>query len=376
MVDVIVVGCGRPKKGMGWKHAQNLLDGKITNARLRAIVEPFLLRDSEKDTEAWRDFQQWIRSLPSDIQVISDVDKCDLVSGNPGPILALIASRTTDIPRHFDALISRGVKAFYVEKPGATSVESFRRMMSTATEHNARVAIGYAKNVSNFALQGLEDFRKSPSNVTFFHNNSYDDGTLDECFARNNEGMVKNMACHELAMAVMFFGLRSDSLIKFKVNPARTILETRGEFEDFRRVSFAVNTAEHPQYDLAFEIDRCGGDWCGIQVDGAPLRISPSEEEKQILEQKWQEDPDIQRYFLLQDEDYSQMLSAVATAILEDKPFPDRIATLADAGEVLKLSEMFDPMTKDFMRQHGASYNVDSGRRMTVWALPATESRL
>eukprot|EP01048_Picozoa_sp_COSAG05_P000984 COSAG05_NODE_31_length_28416_cov_170.150652_7_plen_83_part_00 len=42
--------------------------------------------------------------------------------------------------------------------------------------------------------------------TTFVHNNDYALEELDECFERNAEGMLKNMAVHELALAVTHYG--------------------------------------------------------------------------------------------------------------------------------------------------------------------------
>jgi len=159
------------------------------------------------------------------------------------------------------------------------------------------------------------------------------------------------MACHELAMAVKDFNLRKDLICQLSVLP-RTVLEKRGSFEDFRSACFAIRTKEHC---LRFEIDRCGGDWCGIQVGNAPLRTLPSETESYELEQKLREDSDIQRYFLLQDNDYVRMLSAVATAVANDLPFPDYVTNVAHGEEVVKLAEYIQEELKTFCRKFPGS---------------------
>ena len=41
--NVILVGCGLPKRGMGWYHAKQMLEGDVPSAELTAIVEPFFL---------------------------------------------------------------------------------------------------------------------------------------------------------------------------------------------------------------------------------------------------------------------------------------------------------------------------------------------
>ena len=45
-VDVVVVGCGLPKKGVGWFHLIQLLD--LPNVNVRAVVEPFYFNNRPK----------------------------------------------------------------------------------------------------------------------------------------------------------------------------------------------------------------------------------------------------------------------------------------------------------------------------------------
>ena len=41
--EVILAGCGAPKRGMGWYHAVQLLKGKCPSAVLCHVVEPWFL---------------------------------------------------------------------------------------------------------------------------------------------------------------------------------------------------------------------------------------------------------------------------------------------------------------------------------------------
>lgn len=41
--EVVLVGCGAPKRGMGWYHAEQLLKDKCPSAKLCFIVEPWFL---------------------------------------------------------------------------------------------------------------------------------------------------------------------------------------------------------------------------------------------------------------------------------------------------------------------------------------------
>ena len=41
---VVLVGCGRPLKSMGWYHAVQLIDGRVEDAELKFVVEPWFFQ--------------------------------------------------------------------------------------------------------------------------------------------------------------------------------------------------------------------------------------------------------------------------------------------------------------------------------------------
>ena len=41
--EVVLVGCGAPKRGMGWYHGEQLLKGKCPSAKLCFVVEPWFM---------------------------------------------------------------------------------------------------------------------------------------------------------------------------------------------------------------------------------------------------------------------------------------------------------------------------------------------
>jgi hypothetical protein len=41
--EVVLVGCGAPKRGMGWYHAVQMLNDKCSSAKLCFIVEPWFM---------------------------------------------------------------------------------------------------------------------------------------------------------------------------------------------------------------------------------------------------------------------------------------------------------------------------------------------
>jgi hypothetical protein len=52
------------------------------------------------------------------------------------------------------------------------------------------------------------------SHVTFVSNNTYENNaeSVGECFERNAEGMLKNMAIHELALLASFYDVTVDNI--------------------------------------------------------------------------------------------------------------------------------------------------------------------
>jgi len=41
--EVVLVGCGCPKRGMGWYHAVQMIKGKCPSAKLCFVVEPWFM---------------------------------------------------------------------------------------------------------------------------------------------------------------------------------------------------------------------------------------------------------------------------------------------------------------------------------------------
>ena len=56
--NVVLVGCGVPKRGMGWYHAKQMLDGDVPSAALTAVVEPWFL-GAGADSPPGEAFKAW-----------------------------------------------------------------------------------------------------------------------------------------------------------------------------------------------------------------------------------------------------------------------------------------------------------------------------
>ena len=51
--EVVLVGCGCPKRGMGWYHAVQMLKGKCPSAKLCFVVEPWFMGPGRYLYDAW-----------------------------------------------------------------------------------------------------------------------------------------------------------------------------------------------------------------------------------------------------------------------------------------------------------------------------------
>ena len=66
---------------------------------------------------------------------------------------------------------------------------------STRPRESLRSAQGFNKNVTAYVTKGREALAKVPGgDFTLVHHNAYKANELGECFERNAEGMLKNMA--------------------------------------------------------------------------------------------------------------------------------------------------------------------------------------
>merc|ERR1719282_132713 len=105
-VPTIVVGCGEPKKSMGWFHLQQLAVNP--KAELLAVVEPWFLgggAGSLGATAFGRMRAELGRTHPACKFHASVLEVA--IPSDGRPVLALVAGRTCDAPSIFDALCTK-----------------------------------------------------------------------------------------------------------------------------------------------------------------------------------------------------------------------------------------------------------------------------
>jgi len=211
---------------------------------------------------------------------------------------------------------------------------------------------------------GKPKFAKTPGGAfTLVHHNAYTADELAECFERNAEGMLKNMAIHELALLVTFFGVNSDTLADVKADTAYSSCETRvgpssgAEFTDFSRIGFTVTTKAGES--VSVYADRCGLEMPGgAMADGGMMYssvsklgivqsrdIMPDAELEATVAARAAANPDWMPYFHLQHDDYITLKERCTAHILAGKAGnPEGIADLQIGYDTLKLAETLKPL--------------------------------
>ena len=353
--SVVLVGSGCPKRSMGWYHAVQMLDEDrkvCPSASLKYVVEPWYMSEAGSKSSGGDAFAVWKKEL-EDIKGIKFFPSVPEV---PAPAdgerrLGIISARTADNPKLFAECLTIGCHSIYLEKPGAPTVAELETMRDEAKKAGVTVLLGFNKNVAKYSTKTMAEAKKDGI-VTFVHNNNFPKDQLGECFERNSEGMLKNMAIHELALVVTFYGVTTETIQQLvtdkEFSSCQTMVGPSGkEFTDFDKLKFTITTTEGMQVSVA--ADRCGGDdSAGIVEDKESgkeiFRYSMPDEQDlaniPILEQKY---PGAMPYFYVQDPDYATLKERIAKNCLDGTP-AEGVASIDVAVETLKVAEYLTPL--------------------------------
>mmetsp|Transcript_10974 Transcript_10974/g.10489 ORF Transcript_10974/g.10489 Transcript_10974/m.10489 type:complete len:371 (-) Transcript_10974:113-1225(-) len=358
--EVVLVGCGCPLRGMGWYHAVQMLGNECPSAKLCHVVEPWFM-GAGASGPGGPEFVEFQKASEKDHGVQFHKSLSELPELAEGAKrLALISGRTADNPRLMSEAIDAGCSVIYLEKPGAPTVEAIEGMQKEATERGITVLMGYNKNVCKFVTKarefasGIKD-----SHVTFVSNNTYEPTaeSLGECFERNSEGMLKNMAIHELALLVSFYDVSIDNIESVVADKEFSSMQTLPgpsgkEFTDFDKIKFTIKTKTGKE--VSVQADRCGGDVSYATVtdsdDKELFRHSmPDAEDEANVDVLAKKYPGAMSYFFNQDPDYTTLKERVS-AFCATGAEPTGVATLAIACETLKVAEYLVPMLQDQLK--------------------------
>jgi predicted dehydrogenase len=324
------------------------------------VVEPWYSSDAAKGTPGYQEFQDWRKE--HEAKGISFYGK---VAEVPAPAdgelrLGIISARTSDNPALLNGCVDIGCKTVYLEKPGAPTVAELDQMREKAAGAGVKVFMGFNKNVSSYLTRsrGFVEKHNGKCHITFLHNNNYKDTEeeLAECFERNAEGMLKNMAIHELTILVTYYGVTVDTIEKVEADKEFSSCKTlKGPssgkyFTDFDKLKFKIVTKSGIEVNVA--ADRCGGDdSVGIVTDantGKELARYTMPDDEAVantpnLKAKYGE---AMPYFFAQDPDYLKLKELVVDNCVHGTP-AEGVATIDAAVETLKVAEYLTPILQE-----------------------------
>ncbi|CAJ1961897.1 unnamed protein product [Cylindrotheca closterium] len=356
--EVILVGCGQPNKGMGWYHAIQMLEDRCPSASLDYVVEPWFMGGG-KDSEAGVEFAGWQKEAEGKYGT-AFIGSMDDLPEPKAPRLALISGRTADNPRLLTECIEKGSKCIYLEKPGAPTVAELEQMKNEAEAAGVEVLMGYNKNVCKY-VRKTREFAETVkgSHVTFVSNNAYEPTaeSLGECFERNAEGMLKNMAIHELALLASFYDVNVDNIAEVTADKEFSSLQTlKGpsgkDFTDFDKIKFTIKTKNGNT--VSVQADRCGGtDSYAFVSDPSGEEVfryyMPDDEDKAMVQELQAQYPTAMPYFFTQDPDYVTVKERVAKHTVDGLP-AEGIATVQIAVDTLKVAEYLTPILQEQLK--------------------------
>lgn len=319
------------------------------------IVEPWFL-GAGSDSPAGQDFLDWKTETEQSFDTKFAASLDDLPPPTQ-PRLALISGRTADNPRLLTEAIAHGATCIYLEKPGAPTVTELAHMQEEAADAGVTVLMGYNKNVCKYVAKTREYAASvDGSHVTFVSNNAYENTpeSLGECFERNAEGMLKNMAIHELALLVSFYDVSVDNIAEVKVDKEFSSMQTLPgpsgqEFTDFDKIKFTIKTKNG--HEVSVQADRCGGTDSYATVSDANDKeifryYMPDEDDKRHVEELKEKYPTAMPYFFTQDPDYITVKERVAKHTVDGEG-AEGVATIGVAVETLRVAEYLTPILQE-----------------------------
>jgi hypothetical protein len=243
------------------------------------------------------------------------------------------------------------------EGPGGPE---FKEWKEEAEVKGVEVLMGYNKNVCKYVRNTREYAAANPgSHVTFVSNNAYENTaeSLGECFERNAEGMLKNMAIHELALLVSFYDVSVDNIDSVTADKEFSSMQTlKGpsgkEWTDFDKIKFTIKTKTGNEVSVA--ADRCGGtdSYATVTGEGGDELFRyymPDEEDKKLVDALTAKYPTAMPYFFTQDPDYITVKERVAKHTVDGEP-AEGIATIGIAVETLKVAEYLTPILQEQLK--------------------------
>ena len=361
VASVVLVGCGAPLRSMGWYHAVQILDSRVPFATLKHVVEPWYMSDAAKGAPGYQEFQGFKKEQETKNGIRFYANVKDVPSPGQDELrLGIISARTADNPSLLADCLDIGCKTIYLEKPGAPTVAELSAMKDEAAAAGIKVLMGYNKNVCKYVTKAREYAdAHAGSHVTLVSNNAYENTaeSLGECFERNAEGMLKNMAIHELALLVSFYDVSVENIASVTADKEFSSMQTLPgpsgkEFTDFDKIKFTIETKNGNKVSVS--ADRCGGTDSYATVsdsDGKEVfrYYMPDDEDKAHVKELEAKYPTAMPYFFTQDPDYITVKERVAKHTVDGAP-AEGIATIGVAVETLRVAEYLTPLLQEQLK--------------------------
>ena len=365
LLNVVVVGIGLPGQSVGWLHLTQLLN--MDSVRVRFVIEPWWLNAERIETADGISFKEAcnnLRLVEQGILLCKSVDELPDLPKNE-IWLAVIACRTSDAPTMFNAVINKGVKNIYLEKPGAQSAAELRKMIKLAERSGAAVVVGYQKTVANYVEKAKETeraWKHDVVNLKFQHHNPYKPDELENIVKANKEGMLLNQCSHELALWTKNWGLKYQDIVDVIVDQEFTELNQFDEIQDYSKLSFTVTTTQGRNFKLV--ASRCGGIESSIAVQRGLVgenKVFFQADEKQQNEANLLFDKfaDIAWYYPLFSPDYLRLKKIFIEHIMAgNSGVPDNVPTLADAASIFDMVSNIQPTLLAQTKEKQGNYDT------------------
>eukprot|EP00965_Chrysotila_dentata_P153987 5089999-Pleurochrysis_carterae.AAC.1 len=144
VVAVTLVGVGTPRKSMGWWHAVQLLEGRVSHARLATVLEPYFMGEGSS-AAAETGFSAWRARAEADHHVQCKGVRSLLPAGTPRFFIAFIGWLLCGCAACYYELVAKGFKTIFIEKPGASNVAELSAMAEHAAAFGVSLAIGFMR---------------------------------------------------------------------------------------------------------------------------------------------------------------------------------------------------------------------------------------
>ena len=100
--DVVLVGCGVPKRGMGWYHGKQMLEGDVPSATMTAVVEPWFLGPGAESPPG-QVFGEWAVEMEGKYgtKFVKDISELEIKvrSSRPSRVLRAAPTALSPLPR-------------------------------------------------------------------------------------------------------------------------------------------------------------------------------------------------------------------------------------------------------------------------------------